>query len=57
MEHHANIIPWQLLRRHADVKIRVVEMDEYSTSSSISRSSTREPLWLHSAISRTCWVR
>jgi cysteine desulfurase/selenocysteine lyase len=28
MEHHANIIPWQLLRRHADVKIRVVEMDE-----------------------------
>ena len=28
MEHHANIVPWQLLRRHADVKIRVVDIDE-----------------------------
>ena len=28
MEHHANIGPWQLLRRHADVKIRVVDIDE-----------------------------
>lgn len=28
MEHHANIVPWQLLRRHADVKIRVVPMHD-----------------------------
>ncbi|MDE7402522.1 MAG: cysteine desulfurase [Muribaculaceae bacterium] len=28
MEHHANIVPWQLLRRHADIKIRVVEINE-----------------------------
>lgn len=28
MEHHANIVPWQLLKRHADVRIRVVEMDD-----------------------------
>ncbi len=27
MEHHANIVPWQLIRSHADVKIRVVEID------------------------------
>lgn len=26
MEHHANIVPWQLLRRHADVKIKVVDI-------------------------------
>ena len=23
MEHHANIVPWQLLQRHKDIKIRV----------------------------------
>lgn len=28
MEHHADIVPWQLLRRHADVRIRVVGMDD-----------------------------
>lgn len=28
MEHHANIVPWQLLSRHADVKIRVVGIDD-----------------------------
>lgn len=28
MEHHANIVPWQLIRSHADVRIRVVDMDE-----------------------------
>lgn len=28
MEHHANIVPWQLLRRHADIKIRVVDINE-----------------------------
>ena len=28
MEHHANIVPWQLLRAHADVKIRVVDIDD-----------------------------
>ena len=28
MEHHANIVPWQLLRRHADIRIRVVGIDE-----------------------------
>ena len=28
MEHHANIVPWQLLRSHADVKIRVVDINE-----------------------------
>lgn len=27
MEHHANIVPWQLLRKHADVKIRVVDIN------------------------------
>ena len=28
MEHHANIVPWQLLRRHADIKIRVVPITD-----------------------------
>lgn len=28
MEHHANIVPWQLIRSHADVKIRVVDIDQ-----------------------------
>lgn len=28
MEHHADIVPWQLLRCHADVRIRVVGMDD-----------------------------
>ncbi len=28
MEHHANIVPWQLLRRHHDIKLRVVEINE-----------------------------
>lgn len=28
MEHHANIVPWQLLKRHADVRIRVVDIDQ-----------------------------
>lgn len=27
-EHHANIVPWQLLRRHADIKIRVVDIND-----------------------------
>lgn len=28
MEHHANIVPWQLLRRHIDLHIRVVPIDD-----------------------------
>jgi len=28
MEHHANIVPLQLLQRHKDIKIRVVDIDE-----------------------------
>ncbi len=28
MEHHANIVPWQLIGNHADVKIRVVDINE-----------------------------
>jgi len=28
MEHHSNIVPWQLLQRHADVRIRVVDINE-----------------------------
>lgn len=28
MEHHANIVPWQLLRRHADIRIRVVPITD-----------------------------
>ncbi len=28
MEHHANIVPWQLIRSHADVRLRVVDIDE-----------------------------
>ena len=28
MEHHANIVPWQLLRNRCDIQIRVVEMND-----------------------------
>ena len=28
MEHHANIVPWQLLQRHKDLKIRVVDIND-----------------------------
>lgn len=28
MEHHANIVPWQLLRRHKDITLRVVEIND-----------------------------
>lgn len=28
MEHHANIVPWQLLQRHKRLKLRVVDIDE-----------------------------
>ncbi|MDE6028496.1 MAG: cysteine desulfurase, partial [Muribaculaceae bacterium] len=28
MEHHANIVPWQLLQRDKDIKIRVVDINE-----------------------------
>lgn len=28
MEHHSNIVPWQLLRSRADIKIRVVQANE-----------------------------
>lgn len=28
MEHHANIVPWQLLQRHKDIKLRVVDVDD-----------------------------
>lgn len=28
MEHHANIVPWQLLQRHHDIKIRVVDIND-----------------------------
>lgn len=28
MEHHANIVPWQLLQRNKDIKLRVVDIDE-----------------------------
>ena len=28
MEHHANIVPWQLIQRHKDIKIRVVDINE-----------------------------
>lgn len=28
MEHHANIVPWQLLQRDRDIRIRVVDIDE-----------------------------
>lgn len=29
MEHHANIVPWQLLQRHKDIKLRVVDINEH----------------------------
>lgn len=28
MEHHANIVPWQLLQRHKNIKIKVVDIDD-----------------------------
>ncbi|MBD5329160.1 MAG: cysteine desulfurase [Bacteroides sp.] len=28
MEHHANIVPWQLLQRHKDIKIKVVDIND-----------------------------
>ena len=28
MEHHANIVPWQLIQRHKDIKIRVVDIND-----------------------------
>lgn len=28
MEHHSNIVPWQLLQRRKDIKLRVIPMDE-----------------------------
>ncbi len=28
MEHHANIVPWQLLKERKDIKIRVIPLDE-----------------------------
>lgn len=28
MEHHANIVPWQLLQRHRDIKLRVVDIND-----------------------------
>ncbi len=28
MEHHANIVPWQLLQRHKKIKIKVVNIDD-----------------------------
>jgi hypothetical protein len=28
MEHHANIVPWQLLQRHRDIRIKVVDIDD-----------------------------
>lgn len=28
MEHHANIVPWQLLQRRRNIKLRVVPIDE-----------------------------
>lgn len=28
MEHHANIVPWQLIQSHADIKIKVVDINE-----------------------------
>lgn len=28
MEHHADIVPWQLLRNHADIRIRVAEIND-----------------------------
>lgn len=28
MEHHANIVPWQLLQRHKDIKLRVVDIND-----------------------------
>lgn len=31
MEHHANIVPWQLLQRHKDIKLRVVDIKSDGT--------------------------
>lgn len=28
MEHHANIVPWQLLQRHKDIKIKVAKVND-----------------------------
>lgn len=28
MEHHSNIVPWQLLQRRKDIKLRVIPMDD-----------------------------
>lgn len=28
MEHHANIVPWQLLQRHKNIKLRVVDVND-----------------------------
>lgn len=43
MEHHSNIVPWQLLRRRADIKIRVIPIkDDGSLDMDVYRSLFNE---------------
>ena len=57
MEHHSNIVPWQLLEARRGVKIRVVPMDDRGVLDLAAACSTSAPVWWPSLRSATCSER
>ena len=61
MEHHANIVPWQLLCRERGAELRYLEVDEHGELSlaAARRRSSRAATcaWSPSPTSRTCSAR
>ncbi len=60
MEHHANLVPWQVLCRERGAELRYLEVDEHGELSlaqldASSRAATSS--WSRSRTSRTCSAR
>ncbi len=53
MEHHANIVPWQLLQRHKDIKLRVVDIDDHGV---LDIDQYRSYFNVHTVLATFCHV-
>ena len=56
MEHHSNIVPWQLQARKRGIVVKVIPINARGSSTSMSASSPRAPASSASAMSAMCWA-
>lgn len=59
MEHHANIVPWQLLQETRHIRLRVIPIDDRGVldMEAFAAAFNERPGWSPSPMSRMYWAR